>query len=151
MPGHCAIVRRARRQRRYEWGMTMTPVRRSLLAAFLAMCLQAAWAAYVNSAHGTWIAGRSALVQGVSSFCMTYLVTLLMERLLAWLQEIQPAHRMAVTATAAIGAMLAVQSGAHWLAGTPHIVATIAPAASIGTLYCISYTAGRTYFGKTAG
>lgn len=127
----------------------MTPVRRSLLAAFLAMCLQAAWAAYVNSGHGAWIAGRAALVQGASSFCMTYAVTLLMERLLMYLQAARPAMRLAVTAAAAIGAMLAVQSGAHWLAHTPHIAATIAPAALIGTLYCIGYTAGRTHFGRT--
>lgn len=121
----------------------MSAARRSLLASLAAMCVQGAWAAYANHTAGPWIAGRSAVVQGLCSFGMTYCVTRLIEWLVPRFRSGPPVSRIARTALLAIGWMLGVQVLAHWLAGTPHIAATIAPAASIGTVYCIVYTIGR--------
>ncbi|KUZ26765.1 hypothetical protein [Burkholderia territorii] len=121
----------------------MTPGRRSALASLGAMCVQGTWATYANHAFGPWIAGRAAVVQGICSFGMTYAVTRLIEWSVVRFRTDAPTLRAAKTIVLAIGWMLGVQVLAHWLAGTPHIAVTIAPAASLGAIYCTVYTIGR--------
>ncbi|CAN0620813.1 conserved membrane protein of unknown function [Burkholderia multivorans] len=128
----------------------MSPAQRSLLASIGAMCLQGAWAAYANHAFGPWVAGRAAVVQGACSFGMTYAVTRLIEWLVMAFRANRQALRVAKTVVLAVAWMIGMQTLAHWLAGTPHIAITIAPAATLGTIYCTVYTLGRVALDKRA-
>ena len=113
---------------------------RALAMSFAALCVQGTWATWANADAGKWIAVKAGVVQGLCSFVMTYLVTMFMEFVLlrvsfspAWIRGI-------VVGISGILFMLTIQVGAHALAGTPHILLTIAPAAAVGTCYCMLYS-----------
>lgn len=122
---------------------------RGLLMAAAAMLVQATWAGYANHLHGWQYSIRAALAQGASSFVMTFLITVVIEFLLGALAALAAPMQLLVTFALSVLAMLAMQIGVHCLAGTPELLLTIAPPATVGTGYCFVYTWGRVYLGKT--
>lgn len=129
--------------------MTASASGRGLLAATAAMLLQASWAAYANHAHGWQYSARAAVAQGASSFFMTFLITLVIEALFSLFKNYPAPLRLLLIFVLAVLTMLAMQIGVHLLAGTPELLLTIAPPATIGTGYCFFYTLGRVYLGKS--
>lgn len=121
---------------------------RGLLAAALAMLFQATWAAYANHAHGLQPSLRAAIVQGIASFVMTFLITLVIERLLAMFNMCSAFWQLLWTFICSTLVMLIMQIGVHLLANTPEILLTVLLPALIGSGYCFFYTLGRVYFGK---
>jgi len=122
---------------------------RGLLAATVAMLLQASWAAYANHAHGWQYSVRAAVAQGASSFSMTFLITLVIEALFNLFKAYPAPLKLLLIFVLAVLTMLAMQIGVHLLAGTPELLLTIAPPATLGTGYCFFYTLGRVYLGKS--
>jgi hypothetical protein len=108
-----------------------------------AFLLHGSWATFANWEHGTSVAFNAGLVQGLCSLGMTYAGTLWMEFLLARFAMLGAGLRSSLTALLAILTTLAIQVSAHLQAGTPEILSTIAPTASIGAIYSTVYSFGR--------
>jgi LytS/YehU family sensor histidine kinase len=96
-----------------------------------------AWAAFANRTHGPGAMVPAFLVQG----SLSGLLTLGLKRWLEWGRA-----RIAGLAGALVPPLIsclsiaAILSGAHALAGTPEIVATIALPWTVSTLYGFIYT-----------
>jgi hypothetical protein len=111
-------------------------------AALMAFVFYGGWAFTVNYPHGAFAAVAALAVQGTASFAttlaLTVLVTFFYRRLagskqprLVWL-ALPPALSTAVVACPLVLA--------HTLAGTPAMLATIAPSIAIGFIYGIYCT-----------
>jgi hypothetical protein len=106
-----------------------------LLSALTAFVLWGGWAYYINGGNANPASLTAAGVQGSASF----IITLLMVRSLAWLHGRVPSGALQAWLPSAItlsgtGSLLIA---AHWLAGTPRILPTIAPALLVGGLFCL--------------
>lgn len=104
--------------------------------AFLAM---GGWAVFANRAHPLGEALQAGLVQGAISG----LLTLGLKKFLEWLNA-RLSGLWALVAPPLITAsiILAILVGAHTLAGTPEIAATIAVPFTVSTSYAIIYNWG---------
>ena len=106
-----------------------------LLSALAAFVLWGGWAYYINGGNANPSSLTAAGVQGSASF----VITLLMVRAITWLHGRVPSGALRVWLPSAItlsgtGSLLIA---AHWLAGTPRILPTIAPALLVGGLFCL--------------
>jgi len=120
--------------------MTLKKYGRSAVMGVLAGTIYGLWAIYANRGHDLAHVARAASTQFVLSSCSTALLTLLIELVLA--RGRSAAHLVG----AAIGphaCMVALFIALHGLAGTPNIVTTIAPSASIGLVFSIAYVLKR--------
>ncbi len=98
------------------------------------------WAAYANSAHGSWIALRSGLAQGSMSFIVTLSSVMLMRAIFriegpVWLRA----------SAAALGSLLVIYSfivGVHLVIGTPEILLTMLPGIPITVGFCAVFSIG---------
>lgn len=122
--------------------------RKALLISCVAFFIQGSWAVYANHEFGWGKSLPAGLVQGLCSFAMTYLSTMLIEYILYVASAAASPLRFAAASASTIVFIAAVQSLAHWLAGTPHIIKTILPAVVIGGIYCIVYTLARVFLGR---
>ena len=118
--------------------MAKTSMKYNLLCATGAFLGWGRWAYYVNGSEDSKIGLVSAFTQGTASFILTFAVVYIVTKL----YNILPDNSMrlilpAVITVACIGGCMAL---IHSLAGTPHILATISPAAGVAFLFCI-YTA----------
>lgn len=122
--------------------------KKALLIGCVAFFIQGSWAVYANHEFGWGKSLPAGLVQGLCSFAMTYLSTMLIEYILFVASAAARALRFTAASASTIVFIAAVQSLAHWLAGTPHIFKTILPAVVIGGIYCIVYALGRVFLGR---
>lgn len=111
---------------------------RSLGAALAGFLVYGGWAYYVNMSHGEFIGLRSGLLQGGYSFILTFLTTLLMERLYRSFAS----HRFPALLTVLVTGVLlfTVPCIIHSIAGTPEILMTVLPGFLIGMVYTTLYT-----------
>jgi hypothetical protein len=87
------------------------------VAALGALLIHGTWAFYANHLHGWTACLLAGAVQGASSFCMTFAVTLFIEYLLIFFNKTSPALRLIETTTIAIVGMFVMQIGVYWAAG----------------------------------
>jgi hypothetical protein len=119
-------------------------VKRGLLAAAGGGALQACWALYANWEYGAAIRNSAAAAQGASSFTMSFIITVIMDALLALFAWIESrVIRLAVVLLLSFAIMSAIHASVQWMNGTPRILLTIAPAVIIGTVYCTVYLLAR--------
>ncbi|MEM6707426.1 MAG: hypothetical protein AAF648_01445 [Pseudomonadota bacterium] len=115
----------------------MSPWQRSLLAGLAGFVVYGGWAYYVNMRYGTMIGLRSGLLQGSYSLVLTFVTTLLMERLY---DRFAGLYARRVATIAVTGALLfATPCLIHRLAGTPEILMTVLPGFLIGMVYTSVY------------
>lgn len=113
---------------------------RSAVMGVLAGTLYGSWAVYANWNHDAGHIARAAATQFLLSFCSTSFLTLMIEFMLA------RGRSLGNLVAAAIGphtCMVALFVVAHSLAGTPNVVKTIAPSATVGLVYSILYVLKR--------
>lgn len=104
--------------------------------AFLAM---GGWAVFANRNHPLPEALLAGLVQGTISA----LITLVLKKFLEWLNaRLEGAPALVVPPLITATSILAILVGAHALAGTPEIAATIAVPFTVSTTYAIVYNWG---------
>jgi hypothetical protein len=106
-----------------------------LISALAAFVLWGGWAYYINGGNANPASLKAAGVQGSASF----VITLLMVRAVTWLHGRLSSGTLQVWLPSVItlsgtGSLLIA---AHWLAGTPQILPTIAPALLVGGLFCL--------------
>lgn len=105
---------------------------RPLLVGSAAGALYGAWAAYANWDHAATDVARAAATQFVLSFCSTTFLTLMIELVLA--RGRSRANRV-VAALGPHALMVTLFVTLHTLAGTPNVVKTIAPSATVGLVF----------------
>ncbi|MEZ4384199.1 MAG: hypothetical protein R3A79_22890 [Nannocystaceae bacterium] len=98
------------------------------------------WAFAANLSHGVDAAARAALTQGASSLTLTCLMTVLIEALSR--RCAGPWAKLAAPTLAATLFHASLTIGAHALAGTPALVAAVAPNIAAGLAYALTYAAG---------
>ncbi len=103
--------------------------------AFLAM---GGWAFWVNHGHGLDHAARAGLVQGTLSAGLTFGIKRGLETLFRRLSGVTALLLPPVLSCICVLALLV---GAHTLAGTPEIWATIAVPFTVSSTYAFIYTA----------
>jgi len=110
----------------------------SLLLASGASLLFISWGAWVNWSHGLGAVVQVALTQGAVSFASTFLSAEMLRRLYLALAG-APAREFLT-----IGLGLAIINGtvfaAHWTAGTPEILPTMAPGIAASVFFCSAFT-----------
>lgn len=116
------------------------PSGRSVAAAAAGFVGYGLWAAYANESHGSAAALRAGVVQGSYSFVLTLVMSLVTEWVYARLDGVR--LRAPLTVAAVVGALFGTAYGINAVAGTPEIVATIAPGFAIGALYTGAYVLG---------
>jgi len=114
--------------------------RRKLFFAVMAFFVYGAWAHHANASHGSSASLRAAVTQGAASFTTTLLFTTLLEGVFRLGRTPRQGFWLASTVTSATSASLL--AGGHWIAGTPRILATIAPSVTVGMLFYASYAFG---------
>lgn len=137
---HRRIQQDRRRDRPKERTVKLKTFVRPALVAIALGTIHGRWAAYVNWNHGFGHAVRAASTQFVLSFCSTLFLTPMIERILA---RERSASNLVLAALGPQAGMVALFVTIHWLAGTPHVLKTIAPAASIGLVFSVLYVLKR--------
>lgn len=114
--------------------------RRAILSGVGAALLFGGWAIFANRRYPAGDIARAALAQAALSALSTTAAVLLLEFLFN-----RPRNLIARACLAGLGtplAILATMAGVHAIAGTPRLLATIAPSLVSGTIFCLVYTAG---------
>lgn len=106
----------------------------NLLSALLAFLMWGGWAFYVNSKTDVSKGIISGFTQGIASF----LITLLMVRLVAWFFNHLPRNFLQLPLAALLSVCVTgtYLVGIHIFVGTPEIFYTIAPALAVGFAFC---------------
>ncbi|WP_310448306.1 hypothetical protein [Thiobacillus sp.] len=106
-----------------------------LLSALAAFVLWGGWAYYINGGNANPASLTAAGVQGSASF----IITLLMVRAITWLHGRVPSgtRQVWLPSVITLSSTGSILIAAHWLAGTPQILPTIAPALLVGGLFCL--------------
>ena len=113
------------------------PATRSLIAASLAGLAYGGWAYFINSSVSEMAGWKAACIQGGYSFLLTTGMTLLMDY---FLRVFRNSSQTVVFTIITISALcFSVAYGAHWIADTPEILATILPGFCIGVGYTTAY------------
>jgi len=120
--------------------MKLKKLGRSAVMGILAGTLYGSWAVYANWNHDVAHVARAAAMQFLLSFCSTSFLTLMIELVLARGRSV---GNLVVAAIGPHAGMVSVFVTAHWLAGTPNVLKTIAPSASIGLVFSILYVLKR--------
>jgi len=122
-------------------------MRYQLLSALAAFVLWGGWAYWVNhdSSENVWLV---AFTQGAASFA----ITLLMVQAITWLYPIlvRSWHGVPLPAVCTVLATGSALVMIHRIVGTPHIAATVAPALSVGFLFCL-FTSLKLYRAASKG
>ena len=106
--------------------------------SLLAMIFFIAWGLWVNWEHGVGSRIQVALTQGIVSFVST----LFSAELIVWLAKKMHGKRLAVLRTGAMSWVVfyTLIFVAHWLAGTPELLATMLPGMITGIFFCFGYS-----------
>jgi hypothetical protein len=83
---------------------------------------------------------RAAATQFVLSFCSTSFLTLMIELVLTRGRSL---GNLVLAALGPHAGMVSLFVAIHWFAGTPNVLKTVAPSASIGLVFCIVYVMKR--------
>ena len=113
---------------------------RALVLGVGAALLYGSWAYFANLNAGADRGLRAGLVQALLSFTATVALVVLMERLFAIGGSPGRGFWLAGPGSSSVAAL--VMASAHGIAGTPHLLLTIAPSLVIGTAFCFAYAAG---------
>ena len=113
---------------------------RSAVMGVLAGTIYGLWAIYANWSHDVSHVARAAATQFVLSFGSTAFLTLMIELVLARGRTLP---NLILAAVGPHASMIALFIAIHWFAGTPNILRTVAPSASIGLVYSIVYVLKR--------
>lgn len=113
---------------------------RALVLASASGSAYGAWAALVNASHGPSAALRAALAQCATSFASTFLMVVLLERLFVLGRTPREGFWLAAVGTTSASASLMATT--HALAGTPRILATIAPLVCVAGFVYTMYALG---------
>lgn len=114
------------------------PLRSTPAHVAFAFVVMGGWAAFANREHGPAAMVPAFLTQGL----LSGLLTLLIKRGLEWghARLSGPSGRL-LPPTVSCLTVAAVLTGAHAMAGTPEILATIAVPWTVSTLYAFTYVA----------
>ena len=125
-------------------------LRRALTLGTAAGTSYGAWALIVNWSHGTGAALRAAGAQCTISFISTLFMAVILERLFTLGRSPTQGFWLASIGTTGVSAFLMAIT--HILAGTPRILATMAPlvavAAFVYTSYALKLLVGTTFKDK---
>jgi hypothetical protein len=112
-------------------------MRSSIINALIAGIAYGGWAYFVNSEHSQHAGVMAALVQGISSFVLTLLVSWVA----ATVYNSQRGKLRAVILgwLASVTLLISVPTIVHFFAGTPNIAKTISLGVSIGAVYLLVY------------
>lgn len=98
--------------------------------------LMGGWAVFANRGHPMPAPLLAGLVQG----CLTAAITLFLKRVIeAVSARSQGAMRLVLPPACAALTSAVVLGGAHWLAGTPALLATVAVPLAVSTCYAVLY------------
>ncbi len=113
--------------------MILSPTINSVVAALG----YGAWAAYANSEHASEIWIRAGIVQAITSFTVTLVITLFAR----WVFHKAGGRKKGVVVSylCSFVTVTAFSYAAHYVFGTPDIWQTIAPSMIIGSCYLVSY------------
>lgn len=119
-----------------------TSRRFNLTSAILAFVLWSGWAYFVNGGPSTEGHSSAPMVSALTQGTGSFIITLIMVRLVSWIYHLLPVHSARIVSAALItvsitGSCLAT---AHAVVGTPEIVSTIAPALAVAFFFNV-YTA----------
>jgi hypothetical protein len=116
---------------------TKTGQQRRILSALGAGALYGCWAFAMNIPHGVERAMRAVGIQVVTSF----LLALIAVHVAEWLfQRVShPLARIVVATGGAAGLAAVLSVTAHWLAGTPELLRTVALSMTLGTTLNLGY------------
>lgn len=120
--------------------MSLKRHRTPFLMGILAGMVYGLWAVYANWGHDLPHVARAASAQFALSFCSTSFLTLVIELVL---RRGRSTPNLVFAAVGPHAAMVTLFMTVHWLSGTPNILKTITPSASIGLLFCIAYVLKR--------
>lgn len=112
--------------------------RESFIMAALASVFFIFWGVYINWDFGTGAIIQVGVTQGIISFISTFLSSDLLQRLYRTIKR----FGWHGSANVPLGFFLINGSifGAHFLAGTPRILPTMAPGLIVSVLFCSAYT-----------
>ena len=111
---------------------------RVMLVSTGALALYGGWATLVNWPHGADVALRAGATQGAMSFTFTALMSTLMEALFT---ACRPGwRRVAITCGLPLAGTVLLLVAAHALVGTPELLLTVLPSATIGSVFALVYT-----------
>ena len=119
-------------------------VQRSLISSLAGFLFYAVWAFLVNIMHGHQAALKAALVQGLYSFLITMVMTLMLEALYRLLLKLTGLYWFSAFVTV-VFCCLPVFIGSWILnlaAGTPEVFETVILGYVIGAIYSCSYVLG---------
>jgi len=112
-------------------------------AALAAFLFYGGWAYWVNRQHGVAIGGKAWLTQGSASFATTFLLARLAEYFSA--RFATPRTRLALAPLLSTSTVACALLAVHLAAGTPAVLATIAPSVAFGFVYTayVTYLSSR--------
>lgn len=110
---------------------------RSTASALGAFALYGGWTLFANWHHGSATALRSAIVQGLFSALLTFVLVLAMEALHRRLAHHR--HGAALTILICAGTCQGTTAAIHLAIGTPELLTTLAPTILIGGAFIITY------------
>ncbi len=116
----------------------MGTFQRSLLSAMARMLFYGAWAFYVNSAYGFSVAMKAGIIQGMNSFFLTFVMSIVMEQFFKCF-SLALLRFLATFLSSSILVCLFSWT-VNYLANTPEILMTILPGCIVSTVYAFSYT-----------
>lgn len=108
----------------------------SLWPALAAFSLYGGWALYANREAGMALAAASASLQGAMSFVVTLLLMLFVG--MTHRRVDSRWYRIVLAALLPVTVVIALMCLGHLAIGTPRVLATVAPSAVIGTLFCLA-------------
>ena len=120
----------------------LSPITRSVVNAFVGFFVYGCWAIGVNLMHGRESAIKAGLVQGVYSFLLTFVMTLLIESVFSVVHQKSGRRFLAAMLTITVTCLI-VFSGSwfvNYLAGTPEIFNTVILGYILGGAYSVGYT-----------
>lgn len=117
-------------------------IRRVLFFAVSAFLLYGGWAVFANLRHGRHTSLSAGLTQGLLSLVSTVILTSAMETVFSRLSS--GVARFIATGLGPTTAVLLLMAAAHFVTGTPEIVATMLPSIVVGYAYSLIYAAGLT-------
>ncbi len=112
---------------------------RILVPPIMGLLFYGSWAFWVNSDHGQMTAFRAAFTQGGYSFTITLVLALLIEWLFKLLKPLT--FRFFWVGLVSCSLLYVTSWGVNALNGTPNILLTILPGATVSTIYTIGYIA----------
>ncbi len=115
--------------------MARTSRRYNLLSACSAAVVWGAWSYFVNSAESTTTGLVAGLAQSLASFVMTLIVVLVVTRIYNSISH--SSLQIVLPAVITVIGICLILVAVHALAGTPHIVFTIAPSLTVAFIFCV--------------